>query len=99
MTPKRTIGDTLDNYHKRFHGLLTASKITEPSVRSLYVKRQRWAAEQVLEGCGYGRLPEWQTPEYLDAVEDFDRAKSEHRKLIIGMWRDRWIERNSKRAA
>lgn len=64
-----------------------------PLARAMDAKRRRWEAEHELDGMGWGRLPEWQTPEFLDWSEIYERAKAEHRKHITTAWLYRLADR------
>jgi hypothetical protein len=75
---------------------MTAVQFHDPRLaEALIWKRRRWQAESALEGMGNGALPEWQTPEYLDALEDYHRCRERHRSLIQSAHFD-WLHRRCK---
>jgi hypothetical protein len=50
MADKLTIGEQLDNYRRRYGPMLSARKISEPTVRALYWKQRMWEAQAELAG-------------------------------------------------
>lgn len=57
---------------------------------ALMWKRRRWQAAAIMEGYDRHDIG----PEYLDAEEDYHRAKEKHRSLIQGAWIDYLIRRS-----
>lgn len=56
---------------------------------ALVWKRRRWQAARIMEGYDRHDIG----PEYLDAEEDYYRAKEKHRSLIQGAWNVRRVKR------
>lgn len=74
-----TIGDKLDNYVKRYGGLLTSAKIAEPSVRALFWKRYVWQLTRERDRY-WDDDPKWEA--VADVLRD---AKKRHSDIILDM--------------
>lgn len=80
-----TIGEKLDNYVKRYGGMLTAAKIGEPMVRVLYRKRAMWEAVKLLDYISSD------SPQYGYAIEARNEARAVYESELMRFPRARYL--------
>jgi hypothetical protein len=89
MTPAQH----LDNAKRRYGPYPSLARVTNPDAKLLLLKQRAREAYAICEGCGWGKLPEWVTPEYLDAREDYDAAVDEFQRLVANRRSNAAMER------
>lgn len=79
----------LENYRARWGTSLTDRLIDQPLVRAFYLRTIMRAAYADMEAMNFGRDGSGlldDSPAYLNAEADYERAKADRTRILRGMW-------------